>query len=110
MASPDIFLPTPFTPEDRKSNNRQYSNPLQIVETPDISGDSPHLVTEAVRGAIDLGRRVFNVKRNIREGLTIVHTLSPQTPYSEGDIPGKDRPYRIYESLTPEDAVRLSGR
>lgn len=75
----------------------------------------PYKITQVAREAVDRGRRITAINRTtdiIDKNASVVRLEleSVTNPYPIGQIPGVDRPYRIFESLTAEDAKRLSGR
>lgn len=81
-----------------------FDVPVEILDA------TPEDVLSISRIAISEGRRVTDIQTTpIGAGFTqtTVSTEPRTAPYPEGNVPGKDRPYRIYESLTPEDRERL---
>lgn len=77
--------------------------PIDIVDPV----TDPYKVTEAVREAIQNGKRITGIATTATEsGIEVrVESEPVSAPYSQGQVPGQDRPYKIYESLTPTDAA-----
>ena len=110
MASPDIKI---IIPDSRSLGHDRFDQHAQIVELG--SPDDSYKITEAVQGATDHDRRITHLAK-IRDpfnaqGVNAIVYSEPNTdPYTDNEIPGLDRPYRIYESLTPADRDRIAER
>lgn len=84
-----------------------FDAPVELVKP------TPEEVIYVTRTAIGEGRRITHIESGDLGGgitKTIIATEPAGDSHPKGDVPGQDRPYRIYESLTPEDYAKLSER